>query len=295
VTRRSLKCQRTANMTLFDGDLVHNHPKLKDRGFPYSVAIPFLQGLDDDGFPEDEIDIFSDILSHEVSHYAPRGFVAGPIKVQVGRCRPTDLAVAPTPFQLPRWVEEDGLRFCDCDASGILLVDRWPTFSAFFDARIWDRLKLIVATGLGIPRATMRRFLHRVARTFHIPLYILTDNDTWGYFLFSVLKRGVLAPHLCCPYLAVAKVRYLGISSHELLATKMDNDQLRAWKPHWDLRLRCMEHYSCFQSNGWREEFASFRTQRVAIDLAAFLAGVGVEEFIEGYLRRKLQRRDWLT
>ena len=51
----------------------------------------------------------------------------------------------------------------------------------------------------------------------------MVDNDTWGYFTFSVLKRGLLAPDAEQPCLQIDDLRYLG-----LLATDDAYPELRA-------------------------------------------------------------------
>src|ERR1700722_9797259 len=104
-------------------------------------------------------------------------------------------------FRIPTWVEADNLEFGKQTAAGIILVESWPVFDRLCRAKAWRTLNMVIVCGHGIPRAGVRRFIHRLAGESTLPVYLLADNDTWGYFIFSLLKRGLLAPHMVCPWL----------------------------------------------------------------------------------------------
>jgi DNA topoisomerase-6 subunit A len=261
---------------------------------PYSVAMHLLeQSEEDPRYPEDEIPIFASILEHEVALYERRGYIAGPLAVQMGETAPLDLASQDSPFLLPSWVEDDGLQLISCEAKGILLIETDYVFEALFALKSWQSTGLVLATGSGMPRAAMRRFLHRIQHHFELPIYVLSDNDTWGYFLYSMLHRGALAPHAQSPYLAIRDLRYLGLQAQRI-DPPMENKSLeRPWKEHWKLRLECMRQYDCFRTDAWQAELNAFEERKCARNLNAVLEQLGPEYILE-IVNSTISNRKWI-
>lgn len=174
-----------------------------------------------------------------------------------------------------------------------MFVESAPVFQALFEAEFCQSTGLLLATGSGLPRAPMRRVLHRIQQRFALPIYVLTDNDTWGYFLVSMLCRGALAPNGNVPQLAVEEPRYVGLRATSAYAAQ--NKQLfgRDWKPHWSTRLECLRMYDCFRSAAWQAELNAFEEQKCAVNLQTVLEGLGAPHLME-IVDSAIKARDWL-
>lgn len=264
------------------------------KGYPYSLAVELLERSGDTRFPEHEISIFSHILEHEASLYEQRGRVAGPLTVCMSGEQALDLSTDNQPFILPSWVEEDGLQLVSCNARGVLLVESEYVFHALCERAAWRRSRLVLATGCGMPRAPMRRVLHRIQRRFGMPVYVLADNDTWGYFLFSMLYRGALAPDVRAPFLAISDLRYLGLRARPKHPPQGQALIERPWKKCWDLRLKSLRQYDCFRSQAWQAELDAFERQECAKSLTAFLDGLGSQSILE-IVDSAISDKDWLA
>jgi DNA topoisomerase-6 subunit A len=247
------------------------------------------------GFSDWELDVFESLIRNErnspdddelCSATGPLIFVSDGDTVDLARQGRGLMAI-------PRDVDEGSLQFKRCDARGILLSEIPVIAGTLAQTRLWKRLNLILVSSRGMPTVQTRRFLHRLEKAFKIPVYVLADNDTWGYFIFSVLKRGGLAPGLEVPSLAVKDVRFLAVRAGDFAAQGREN-RLIHWEPLWDLRLAAMRKYPCFRGRAWQQEFRRFKQQNGKAELAAFPVWHN-ERRAQDYLSKKLSRGEWLT
>lgn len=236
-------------------------------------------------------EIFDALLMQEAFPCTPAE-VAGPLEWKQAR-RPVVRLDRPRLTPLPDWVESDVLTFKRCDAEGILVVEKGGSAPGLHRACRALRMNLLVVATQGIPGARTRRFVHRLHVEFKLPVYVLTDNDTWGYFLYSVLKRGMIAPAGVCPPLAAPRARYLGIRTGEAAAW-LPARVLVPSAPSWKARLRGLRRHACFGTPAWQAELVAFVGQRGGCDLEAFTGILGARRFAEAYIKPKLLARGGL-
>jgi DNA topoisomerase VI subunit A len=198
------------------------------------------------------------------------------------------------PTALPAWVEDDGLKFVECNAKGIVLFESNGVFNKIIEDVAWRSSNLLFATGCGLPRSGMRRFLHRLSVQFKFPVFILSDNDPWGYFIFSLMKRGLLAPHAECSYLAVENSFYLGLRA-DVDLTSSKEDFVIKWKPYWDIRFEYLMKYSCFQKKEWQTELLQFRDNQAGINCQKLLLSVGSKCFFDKYVANSIVEGRFLS
>ena len=293
--------------------------RLQRQGFLLSNLEVVYEGMDEALTDEDEGGIFRDtireeLLLHANLFYRRDPLVAGPIVVRINGQTKRDLTnlapksrktedVSQAAFKMPPWVESDHLELDSCSARGVLLVEKQTMWSQLVHARCWEHLNLVVVTSKGMPGLTIRRFVHRVCNQFSIPLYVLADCDTWGFFIFSVLKRGMVAPSELNPYLAVDDVRFIGARvGDEMLLSPDDpsfllergdsdrNDVIDQWKA----RIAAMRAYECFAGNGWREEFRRFIRRRSKMEIEALMHR-GISWLIHEYIGARIEKQEWLS
>jgi len=152
------------------------------------------------------------------------------------------------------------------------------------------RTGLALITGCGIPRLATRRLIHRLERECGLPVLLLADNDTWGYWIYSVLKRGLMAPGRESPYTAIKNLSFLGVRAGDWKKFAVPADQLRPWTKQWDLRLEALRNQRCFRSKIWQAEFDRFDAHRSALDLRVLVDHLGVDEFVRAFLAPRLKK-----
>ena len=56
----------------------------------------------------------------------------------------------------------------------------------------------------------MTRRLHE---EYKLPVYVLVDNDPWGYYIYSVVKQGSINLAFESERMAIPKAKFIGLSS----------------------------------------------------------------------------------
>ena len=151
---------------------------------------------------------------------------------------------------------------------------------------------LLLATGLGIPRSAFRRMMHRLSKAYDIPVLVLNDNDTWGYFGYAVLEQGLLEPNASFPFLSVERLGYIGVRAGEYTSREF---RQRKWKPIWTERISHLRTYRCFQSVEWQREFDAFEAGQFAIDVDTLVELLGVDRALQELVISKSASREYLT
>jgi len=286
------KRRRPQTRTLFDPNCVSDHQVLGH--LPYYWAVRSLDGdSENQDYGEHEPAVFNHVLEHEISLYEARGWIIGPLKWKVGKQRVTDLSKLPRPIRIPAFVEHDAVQLEQCTAQGILLVENERVLWQLAECGAWAELNVVLATGAGIPRVAMRRLLHRFTQELKKPVYLLADNDTWGYFIFSLLKRGMMCPQASLEYLSIPDLRFIGLRADDFKFFSK-TAAIRPWSPIWDQRLKHLRSYACFRSKRWQREFDLFEKQKGALKLLDVCNGMGYKQFVQEYLSEKFRLKRWL-
>lgn len=267
--------------TLFAPDFRQHSKQFSATNAPYSVAVKSLASARDGRFDSIELSAISQAAEHDAPLIESRGCLTGAIAMRIGS---EEVNCEGDAVPIPVFVEEEGLAFLSHRATGVLLVESRHVFDQLLSADFCVQMPFILITGSGIPRMCCRRLLHRMERELGLRISILTDNDTWGYFIYSVMARGMIAPHMANEYYAIRNPSYVGIKAGEA-----SPQVLRRSKPVWKLRLAELRQYDCFRDAPWPEEFDAFEQQGGGIDVKGYMAEVGTDQFVREYLVPRLK------
>ena len=273
-----------------------------DDQFFYCRRIALMEHLENQSrqYPEDEISTLSEVAWADSSYYFGRGSLIGPLVMsyenQIVRFREGDER-----FGIPAFVEQDAVQLLDCKARAVLVIDNEALYLALTLRRAWQKQKLILVSTCGVPQASTRRLVRRIQQAFDLPLYLLADSSafgwaasTWGYFTFSLFKRGMLSPNMECPYLAVPDIKYLGLRVRDarLINNKRKRRKLPIKKRH-RRQLQAMREYPCFQSPAWQKELRQFE-KRGPADIVALWTSLKPKRFIREFIRDRINEGRWL-
>lgn len=234
-------------------------------------------------FEADEYSIFTDVSGLEEQIYlGSRTHVYGEVVLRFNgkniKCKKRGRKAV----ELPRWIEPDHVTVKECSAKGVLLIEHYSVFKKIIECPHVHQLPLILITGFGIPRFATRRFLHLLNKTQGTPVYILADNDPWGYFIFSLLKRGTLDPSDHFPFAAINDTRFLGLRSGDLLC----QEAAFKWKPHWAVQMKALKEYTCFSSKPWQFELSQFEKQKFKIETSPICRAIGANALVKFIINR---------
>lgn len=196
-------------------------------------------------------------------------------------------------YSIPSIVEADVVQFRKVDAKFVLLIEKGAVWRRFNEDRFWRKHRCILVHGGGQPPRGVRRLLYRFANELRLPLYVLVDNDPWGYYIFSVVKQGSINLAYESRRMAIPSARFIGMSSFDAekfglprTVTIQLNEQDRA-------RANELLNYPWFQQKEWQREIRNMLAQGVKLELEAF-SNRDFSFITETYLPRKLKEGDWL-
>lgn len=276
--------------TLFDPTFLLQYGASDRRRLPYSVALAAFCGSGSRSVPEDEVSIFSHVLEHEVCAYEPRGYVFGPICFGSSRRHGRRVCCHSRPFRIPSFVEPDVLPIAQCHARALVLVEDYKVFELLTRFIGINEMGILLMTGCGVPRLGTRRLARRFERECHLPVFLLTDNDTWGYWVYSVLKRGLMAPGVESDYAAIRKVSFMGVRAGDWKRFRVPIECVRPWESQWDVRLEAIRSHRWFRSKQWQRELDRFAADRCGLALRALVEHIGGQSFISRFVAPRLTR-----
>ncbi len=139
----------------------------------------------------------------------------------------------------------------------------------------------------------VRRLVQRLHTELSLPVYVLVDNDPWGFYIYSVMKQGSINLAYESMRMAVPDARFIGLSSFDKetygipanVAIKMDDGD--------NSRARQMLAYPWFKAARWQREIQEMVRSGQKFELEA-LSRRGISFITEEYLPRKLRDKDWL-
>jgi len=127
-----------------------------------------------------------------------------------------------------------------------------------------------------------------------LPLYVLVDNDPWGFYIYSVLKQGSINLAYESMRMAVPEARFIGLSSFDKEKFKLPNNVVIRMEDVDISRAKQMLSYPWFQRKEWQREIEHMVKTGAKLEIES-LSNRGISFITEEYLPKKLRDRDWLA
>jgi DNA topoisomerase-6 subunit A len=127
-------------------------------------------------------------------------------------------------YAIPSIVEPHVIQFKKCNAKFILHVEKDTVWRRFVEDRFWEKHRCILTHGGGQPPRGVRRLLRRMHEELKLPVYVLLDNDPWGYYIYSVIKQGSINLAYESVRMAVPDAVYIGVSSFDFERYELSDD-----------------------------------------------------------------------
>jgi len=242
----------------------------------------------------EDLEVALDSLREELGLYAdPKGAMVGPVTV-VDTGDTIDLAhLGSGGWAVPSIVEESVIQFKASKAKFVLLIEKAAVWRRFNEDRFWQEHKCIILHGGGQPPRGVRRLLYRMHQELKLPVYVLVDNDPWGYYIYSVVKQGSINLAYESRRMAVPAARFIGMSSFDAerydvptaVAIKLNDRDIS--------RAKEIARYPWFAKRPWQKEIKHMLKRGLKLELEA-LSSKDFSFITETYLPSKLRRKDWL-
>ncbi|HEY1268227.1 MAG TPA: DNA topoisomerase IV subunit A [Candidatus Binatia bacterium] len=196
-------------------------------------------------------------------------------------------------YSVPSIVEPEYLQIASCKADFVLLVEKGTQWNRLSEDKFWRRYNCVLLTGNGQPPRGVRRLARRLHEEYNLPVYVLVDNDPWGYYIYSVVKQGSINLAFESQRMAIPKAKFIGLSSADPehyglprnVGIKLNEKDIS--------RARELMKYKWFQKKEWQNEIKRMLTSELKYELDA-LANKDFQYLTKTYLPRKLKEKDWL-
>src|SRR5919106_1573737 len=196
-------------------------------------------------------------------------------------------------YSVPSIVEPEYIEIKKCTADFVLLVEKGTQWNRLSEDKFWKKHNCILLTGNGQPPRGVRRLARRLNDERKLPVYVLVDNDPWGYYIYSVVKQGSISLAYESQRMAVPDAKFIGLSSEDpdefglprTVGIKLNDKDVA--------RAREILNYPWFQKKSWQQEIKRMLSSGLKYELAA-LANKDFRYLTKRYLPRKLKEKDWL-
>ena len=196
-------------------------------------------------------------------------------------------------YSVPSIVEPEYLQIRSCTADFVLLVEKGTQWNRLSEDKFWRRYNCVLLTGNGQPPRGVRRLARRLNEEKGLPVYVLVDNDPWGYYIYSVIKQGSINLAFESQRMAIPKAKFIGLSSADPEAYGLPRNVGIKLNEKDTARAKELLNYRWFQKKPWQEEIKRMLASGLKYELDA-LANKDFQYLTKKYLPRKLKEKDWL-
>jgi DNA topoisomerase-6 subunit A len=268
----------------------------------YSLKIPvrgskeliFFEQEESDPIIED-VEVAVESLREELGiHAEPKGAMVGPMTI-VDSGDTIDLtALGSGGWQVPSVVEPEVIQFRKTQAKFVLLVEKGTQWNRFNQDRFWEKHNCMLIHGGGQPPRGVRRLMYRMHHELKLPVYVLVDNDPWGYYIYSVVKQGSINLAFESQRMAIPAARFIGMSSYDADEFEIPPQIPMPLKDEDVRRAREILEYPWFQSKAWQREIKHMLSLGVKLELEVFASKGDFRYITREYTPRKLAAKQWL-
>src|SRR5512142_1376646 len=204
-------------------------------------------------FEDHEVAI--DALREELHLFATgRGSMVGPLTIRDSGDTIDLRRMGSGGWSVPSIVEEHVVQLGKSEAKYVLLVEKDAVWKRFNEDKFWQREKCIIITGQGQPPRGVRRMVQRLHTELKLPVYVLVDNDPWGFYIYSVLKQGSINLAYESLRMAVPGARFIGLSSFDKTKYKLPSNVAIPMNDQDNSRAKQMLAYPWFEAPKWQKE-----------------------------------------
>lgn len=249
-----------------------------------------------------DIEVFTNLLREDMLILSKeKGKVVGDMQIRSGndiidlsKMGHGAYAIEPTP---------DLIDFVNVNAEFVLVVEKDAVFQQLHRAGFWRQYKAILITSAGQPDRATRRFVRRLNEELKLPVYILTDADPYGWYIYSVFRIGSIQLSYESERLATPNAKFLGVSMTDIFGDKnkkpyLSDQERRNYiikaKEADVKRALEIKNYDWFKTKGWQHEIEIFLDKKSKLEIEA-MASKGLKFLAFQYIPEKIKSGDFVS
>ncbi len=195
-------------------------------------------------------------------------------------------------WAIPSDVDND-IEFVDVKAKYVIVVEKDALWQRLNEDLFWKKENAILITPQGQAARGTRRLIRKLA-DMGLPIYVFTDSDAWGWYIYWTIKTGSINLAYMGKDVATPEARFLGVTMSDLdkyeflkkLTIKASDVDLK--------RAQEMLNYEWIKRHeDWEEELKRMIKLRVKLEQDA-LQGPRLT-FVGDYVREKIKNKEYLS
>ena len=239
----------------------------------------------------EDIEVATGLLREEMGISADvKGKVVGPIIVRSRGFEIDATKLGDAALSLPP--NPDELEIIKVEANYVLVVEKDAIFQRLNREEFWKRENCILVTAKGMPDRATRRFIRRLNEEFKLPVYVLTDADPYGWYIYSVYRSGSIKLSYESERLATPEAKFIGVTASDIIEYKISDEYVIAATDRDIKRAQELLRYPWFQSEAWKKEIQLFLKMKKKVEIEA-LSTHGLK-FLHDYIIDKIHNRKWI-
>ncbi len=187
---------------------------------------------------------------------------------------------------------DNGMEFVDVKADYVLVVEKDALWQRLNEDRFWKKEKCILITPKGQASRGTRRLLRRLADK-GLPVYVFTDCDAWGWYIYWTIKTGSMTLAYLGRDFSIPEARFLGVTMADIDEFEFLKKLTIKAKPIDIKRAEEMLSYPWINVHPeWVKELKRVVRDKRKIEQDA-LQGKRLT-FVGEYIRKKIKGKEWL-
>ncbi len=192
-------------------------------------------------------------------------------------------------WQIPSDVDND-IEFVDVKAKYVRVVEKDALWQRLNEDKLWKKENSIIMTPQGQASRGTRRLIRKFA-DMGLPIYVFTDSDAWGWYIYWTIKTGSMNLAYIGKDIATPEARFIGVTMSDLDKYEFLN-KLTIHASDVDLkRAQEMLNYSWIKRHKeWQEELKRMLSSKIKLEQDA-LQGPRLT-FVDEYIVDKIKNKE---
>ncbi|MCK4714065.1 MAG: DNA topoisomerase VI, partial [Candidatus Aenigmarchaeota archaeon] len=194
-------------------------------------------------------------------------------------------------WAIPSDVDND-MDLVDVDANYVLVVEKDALWQRLNEDKFWKKERCILITPKGQASRGCRRLINKLSG-MGLPVYVFTDCDAWGWYIYWAIKTGSMNLAYLAEDIATPKARFVGVTMEDIGDYEFLGKLTIKAKPVDLKRAQEMMSYPWINRHKeWVRELKTVLKSKKKLEQDA-LQGPRLS-FVGEYLRKKIKEKRFL-
>ena len=193
-------------------------------------------------------------------------------------------------WSIPSTVNE--ISFKKVEADFVLVVEKNAGFERLHEDKFWQKQNCILIGTGGQPSRGTRLLIQRLNKEQKLPVYVFTDSDAYGWYIYSVIKSGSISLAHVSDRISTPNARFIGLTISDII--KYDLNKMTIKAKEIDIkRAKELQQYAWFKKPEWQKEINLMIDKGIKAEIEA-LSNRGLKFMSQEYLPEKIKNKELL-